>query len=228
MSYARDGFVVAPIFKPEDVIALRGVVADHMNRVSRALYAPAEDTAPHAGYDERIEQIAPRDPSYAQLLAAAVATDAHRGAAAAALAEDRRLTEAVEQIIGARIAGRTVRFRGNSSAMSQHRQHWHSDVATLDGEACAKVRLAAWIPLMDAGPETGGLEMACGLRDTPLPHDAVPGKFNIPDSLLEDAPKAQPLVPVGSCLLMDRFTPHRALPNRSGKTRWSLVVWMRA
>lgn len=199
-----------------------------MDRVSRALYAPIEDTAPAATYDERIEQIAARDPSCAQLLAAAVATDAHRGSAAVAISEDPRLTTVAEELIGARITGRTVRFRGNSSPMSQHRQHWHSDVAQADGTKCSSVRLAAWIPLIDVGPRTGGLEMACGLRDAPLPHDATPGKFNIADELLQATPKAQPVVPVGSCLLMVRFTPHRALPNLSGKTRWSLVVWMRA
>lgn len=25
---------------------------------------------------------------------------------------------------------------------------------------------------------------------------------------------------------MDAFVPHRALPNRSGQVRWSVVVWM--
>lgn len=228
MSFSQNGYCTVPLFRPDEIAGLRAVIGDHMDRVARALHIPNADTAPGAPYDERIERIAQHDQSCAQLLASAVATDAHRAGHAAALAEDRRLTEAAEHILGARVTGRTVRFRGNSSTLSAARQHWHSDVSRLDGGVCTSVRLAAWIPLIDAGPDSGGLEMAKGMRTEPLPHDAVPGKFNIADELLADCEKDQPTVPAGSCLFMDRFTPHRALPNLTGKTRWSLVVWMKA
>jgi hypothetical protein len=228
MSFDIDGYAIAPLFARKEILALREVVAGHMERLARALLLPEADAAQGAAFDERIEQIAARDPSYATLIGSALATDAYRDPRAQAVAEDRRLTEAAEALIGARVAGRTVRFRGNSSAMSGHRQHWHSDVALADGSSCSSVKLACWIPLSDAGPETGGLELAVGKRATPLPHDPSPGRFHIADEAVANAPKVSPAVPVGSVLLMDRFTPHRALKNTSGKTRWSLVVWMKA
>jgi len=42
------------------------------------------------------------------------------------------------------------------------------------------------------------------------------------------AEKAAPLVLAGQGLFLDRFTPHRAVENHSGRTRWSLVVRMKS
>lgn len=228
MSFADDGYVVTPLFQREEILGLQRAVAGHMERISRALHLPLAESAPDAPFDQRIESLAASDPSYAHLLGAAVATDAFRDPVAQAIANDQRLTAAAESLLGMKVTGRTVRFRGNSSAMSQHRQHWHSDVARLDDTPCSTVRLTAWIPLVDAGPDTGGLELATGRRAAPLPHDSTPGKFHIDEAALTDTPRASPRVPMGSVLLMDRFIPHRALPNISGRTRWSLVVWLKA
>lgn len=228
MSFATAGYAVAPVFAPEEIAPLRAAVAEHIDRLSRALLLPLHETAPDAAFDRRIEEIAPRDPSFASLLGAAVATDAHRDPRAQALAEDERLTAAAEALLGQPIAGRTVRFRGASSALDQHLQDWHSDVAIVDSGPCASVKLTCWIPLSNAGPDAGGLELATGRRDAPALHDPAPGRFHIRADALASTPKVSPIVPVGSVLFMDRFTPHRALPNRSGKTRWSLVVWMKA
>jgi Phytanoyl-CoA dioxygenase (PhyH) len=226
--FLANGYVVAPLFAPQEVTPLRDAIAEHMRRLSAALLLPPESSAPEAPYDRRIEQLAVEHPAYAQLLATAVATDAHLAPAAVRLARESRLHEYAERLLGAPVHGQTVRFRGNSSVLSARRHAWHSDVAVVDGTPCGSVRIAAWIPLVDAGPDSGGLEIAPGLRSEPLPHDATPGRFEIPEARLANAPKDRPLVPLGSCLFLDRFTPHRALRNTSGRTRWSLVVWMRA
>jgi hypothetical protein len=227
MTFAADGYAIAPLFTPAQIASLRAVIADHMERIARALFLPHAETEPGAPYDERIERLAQRDPSAANLLGAAIATDAHRSDAVAAVLDDPRFTAQAEEFMGSRIRGRTIRFRGNSSTLSDHRHRWHSDVVTVDGGACSTVKLTAWIPLADAGPETGGLELATGRRDAPLPHTQGNGRFSIDDALLAGAPKVQPDVHAGSCLFMDRFMPHRTLPNLSGKTRWSLAVWMK-
>src|ERR1700755_2559990 len=107
MTFETDGYATAHLFGREEIMGLRAAVAEHIDRLSRALLMPRAETAPEAGYDERIEELAPRAPSYATLLGSAVATDAHRDPRAQALAEDRRLTEAARALLGAEIVGRT-------------------------------------------------------------------------------------------------------------------------
>lgn len=227
MDFEEYGYTVSELLDRAEVLGLQQEIAAHMDRVAGALYMPLANTAPDAGFDERIERIAATDPSYAHLLGAAVCTDAHRADAFTALARDPRLMQAAEGLLGAPVGDITLRVRGNSSAMGEHRHAWHSDVSVDDGQPCAHVKLTAWIPLVDAGPDNGGLEVAQGRRSAPMAHDQSGGRFRIPDEDLADAPKARITCPAGSVLFMDRYTPHRALPNTSGKTRWSLVMWMK-
>ena len=52
--------------------------------------------------------------------------------------------------------------------------------------------------------------------------------FVIPEWLVAQDAKVRPDVPADCCPLMDRYTSHRALPNQTGSTRWSLVAWMKS
>ncbi|WEK45967.1 MAG: phytanoyl-CoA dioxygenase family protein [Candidatus Andeanibacterium colombiense] len=228
MSFARIGFEVRPLFSRDEVGQLRSAISDHMDRVAHALLKPYAETAPGAAFDERIERIAEHDQSFAQLLGISVTTDGFRDPAVAGLAHHPRLAELARKVARCDVGERIFRFRANSSALPHGRQAWHSDVSRCDEGECSLLRVTAWIPLDDAGPATGGLEVAPGLRRQPLPHDESGIKLTILENSLAEARTIIPQVKAGHCLLLDRFTPHRALVNRSGKTRWSLVVWLKA
>lgn len=226
MPYQTDGYAIVPLFSLDEVARLREVVRSHMGRVTSVLLKPAEETAPDAGFDRRIEDIAATDQSFAQLLGTAVSTDAQRDPAVAGLVDDGRLQAAAEELSGCALGEKIVRFRANSSALTKQRQGWHSDVARTTGE-CSTLTITGWIPLSDAGPASGGLELIPGRRHEPVHHHDGVGKIGIAEADLADLPSVIPQVPAGHCLLMDRFTPHRAIENTSGLTRWSLVVWMK-
>lgn len=226
MTFHTNGFECRPLLSREDVANLQDVITDQLDRVARALLKPYSETAADVGLEERIEQIALHDLSFAGLLGDAIATDAHRHPNALRLAEDPRIKAVAESVTGAFVTAKTFRFRYSSSVLSGKRQNWHSDVAQMDGGACSKTNCAIWIPLSDAGIQTGGLEIARGKWDAPLLHDAIPGAFVISDAALAHTEKMCPVVPAGHGLFIDRFTPHRALENLSGKTRWSFVIWM--
>lgn len=226
MSYATEGFTVVPLFSSEELAALQHAVASHMTRTASVQLKPKEETEPTASFDRRVEMVAETDPSFAQLLCTAVATDAQRDPAVMALANDERLTKAAEAVTDRPISDRLFRFRANSSALAREREGWHSDVARTSGE-CSTVRVAGWIPLSDANGSSGGLELIRGKREAPLDHQERNGKLVIDEANLRDADIVAPEVPAGHCLLIDRFTPHRAARNTTGFTRWSLVVWMK-
>ncbi|KTE14341.1 phytanoyl-CoA dioxygenase family protein [Sphingopyxis sp. H115] len=223
--FAEEGYAAVPIFDPALVRAAAGDIAKHIDRVARALYLPFEQSCPDAPLGERIDQVYVKERSVANLLRVAVCTDAHRGERLQALANDPRLIEAAEELSGRALTGKIVRVRASIACFPEHRHAWHSDVARDDGTGCGKVVVTAWIPLSDAGPESGGLEVAAGRQPAPLASEGDDG-YEIPEWRLAGLPRVQPACPAGTALLLDRFTPHRTLPTKA--TRFALVVWMKA
>lgn len=223
--FAEQGYATAALFGPELVDAAQADIAEHIDRVSRALYLPFEQSCPDAPLGERIDRVFAHERSVANLLRVAVCTDAHRGPRLQALAGDPRLIEAAGRISARALSGKIVRVRASIACFPEHRHAWHSDVARDDGTGCGKVVVTAWIPLSDAGPERGGLEIAAGRQPAPLASEGDDG-FEIPEWRLAGLPRVRPECPAGTVLFLDRFTPHRTLPAKA--TRFALVVWMKA
>lgn len=223
--FAEQGHAALPLFDPALVRAAAADIAEHIDRVSRALYLPFEQSCPDAPLTERIDRLFAHERSVANLLRVAICTDAHRGPRLQALATDPRLIETAERLGGRKLAGQIARVRASIACFPEHRHAWHSDVARDDGTGCGKVVVTAWIPLSDAGPESGGLEIAAGRQPAPLASEGDDG-FEIPEWRLAGLPRVQPICPAGTVLFLDRFTPHRTLPART--TRFALVIWMKA
>lgn len=223
--FAEQGHAPVPLFEPELVRAAAADIAEHIDRVSRALYLPFAQSCPDAPLTERIDRVFAHERSVANLLRVAVCTDAHRGPRLQALVNDPRLIETAERLRGRKLSGKIARVRASIACFPEHRHAWHSDVARDDGTGCGKVVVTAWIPLSDAGPERGGLEIAAGRQPAPLASEGDDG-FEIPEWRLAGLPRVQPECPAGTVLFLDRFTPHRTLPTRT--TRFALVVWMKA
>lgn len=223
--FAEQGYAAVPLFDPERVRAAAGDIAEHIDRVARALYLPFGQSCPEAPLAERIDRIYARERSVANLLRVAVCTDAHRGERLQELANDPRLIARAEELSGRALSGRIVRVRASVACFPEHRHAWHSDVAREDGTGCGKVAVTAWIPLSDAGPTSGGLEVAAKRQPAPLASEGDNG-FEIPEWRLAGLPRVRPDCPVGTALFLDRFTPHRTPPANA--TRFALVVWMKA
>lgn len=223
--FAEEGYAAVPLFDPQLVRAAAGDIAEHIDRVAQALYLPFEQSCPDAPLSERIDRVYAKERSVANLLRVAVCTDAHRGERLQALASDPQLIETAAELSGRALAGRIVRVRASIACFPEHRHAWHSDVARDDGTRCGKVAVTAWIPLSDAGPESGGLEVARGRQPAPLASERDDG-FAIPEWRLAGLPRVRPECPAGTALFLDRFTPHRTLPAKA--TRFALVVWMKA
>ncbi len=229
MSFERDGYDVRAVFSPAEITALQDDITAHIDRVAHALYAPFELSEPRAPFAERLNRVAAHDPSYANLLRLAVCTDGHLSPWIERMAKHPELQRQVSALLPTASIGYSMRLRASIPRIPEARRSWHSDVAIDDEADCSKVRLACWIPLMDAGPDSGGIEIVPGRRAAPLAHhNDGAGRYSIPDAVLCDLPRAQLSCPVGSVIFLDSFVPHRGLPNTSGHERWSLVIWFRA
>lgn len=227
-TYASDGYAIAPVFAPQEVEAAQADIIEQLDRVASALHHPFEHSCPDLPLTERLDAVAGKEKAYANLLRLAVLTDAHRGPRLTQLAQNPKLRAVAEQLAGRPLqaAGNTIRLRASFAAFPEHWHNWHSDVAIHDGSDCGRLNITAWIPLMDAGPGQGGLEIAAGRQSAPLPHVRA-SDFHIEPADLDHLPRATPHCRAGEVLFLDRFTPHRTLPN-AGTARFALVVWMKA
>lgn len=224
--FAATGYAVVPVFDPARVRAALDDVAEHIDRLSHALYLPFEASCPEVPLARRLDRIWQVDRSHANLLRSAICTDAHRGPRLQDLANAPELKALAEDLAGTALGDSVVRVRASIAVFPEHLHDWHSDVARDDGTACGSVRITAWIPLTDTGPQQGGLEVIAARQAAPLAHREDRG-FAIDPAALAALPKVQPSCSAGSAILLDRFTPHRSLPPGQD-ARFALVVWMKA
>lgn len=226
-------FYIADLFRAEEIAAMGAAIHETVDRVARALRTPYAESAPHEDVFHRLQTVAGRDPVYASALVAAVFADAHRDPRIEGLKDDPRLYRAVAALCGEfEPGGVTIRVRVNIPAMTQKRHGWHSDVAITTAvqpdSTCHTVLGACWIPLADVDEGSGGLELVTQPLHAPLAHHRTEGGgYVIPDALLEGLPRRPVSVRAGQAAVIDRFTPHRALPNLSDRVRWSVVAWVK-
>lgn len=225
--FETDGYAIVPMFHADLVRDAQADISDHIDRVSDALYLPFEESRPEAPLARRLDRIWKSDRSQANLLRMAICTDAHRGPRLRALAQAPHLLHTAEALAGQALGSPIARVRASIGVFPEHLHAWHSDVSQDDGTNCASVRVTAWIPLSDVGPDRGGLEIIRGRRTAPLPHRQEKAGQSIDDLDLMHLPRARPACPAGHVLFLDRFTPHRGLPP-GPDARFALVVWMKA
>ena len=104
---------------------------------------------------------------------------------------------------------------------------WHQDLGYLQPDAEGTFMVNFWIPLVDATPENGCMEIIAGSHTCELiqhHHQMGPGR-NFKGILDEDLPAGTQVscpVRVGGVLLTQHKTIHRSIPNHSDHIRWSL------
>jgi hypothetical protein len=223
--YRSRGYAAVPLFDRALVEAAQADIAEHIDRLSHAMYLPFEQSHPDAPLTDRLDRIYASDRSQANLLRVAICTDAHRGPRLQEIANDPRLFEQAQRLSERELAGKVVRIRASIASFPEARHAWHSDVARDDGISCGQVWTTAWIPLCDAGPGNGGLEIIPGRQPAPLASITDNG-LRITEAAIAGMPRLQPECPAGTVLFLDRFTPHRTLPAVTA--RFALVVWFKA
>ncbi len=119
--FAEQGYAAVPLFDPEQVHTAKADIADHIDRVARALYLPFDQSCPDAPPSERIDRIFAHERSVANLLRVAVCTDAHRGPRLHALVNDPRLIATAERLGGRALSGKIARVRASIACFPEHR-----------------------------------------------------------------------------------------------------------
>ncbi|MBI1338446.1 MAG: mitomycin antibiotic biosynthesis protein [Phycisphaera sp.] len=100
---------------------------------------------------------------------------------------------------------------------------WHQDIGVTHEDSDQSLILTFWMPLVDATVQTGCMEVIPGCRRLGMfPH--VSGKYGteIDPDHMPDIPPVPAIAMKGDVVVMDKYTPHRGLPNQSDIARWSL------
>lgn len=155
-----------------------------------------------------------------------------RGKAMFEFLHNKNLLDTVESLVGPEITCNPIQhartkpptaYEGGTGP-SFHVVPWHQDAGVMMPEAEVSNIVTCWLPLGDATIETGCMQ-------------ALPGVFNCGylSHFKEEAatvtirpevlPSVTPMDLVcykGDVVLLNKFTPHRSVPNASEKCRWSL------
>ncbi|WP_219836242.1 phytanoyl-CoA dioxygenase family protein [Paenibacillus sp. R14(2021)] len=99
---------------------------------------------------------------------------------------------------------------------------WHQDCAVTTQDSEASEIITFWMPLVDATEETGCMEiMPRVFKQGYINHRAEGGTTIDPVKL----PDVEPILAActkGSLVIMNKYTPHRGISNRSDIIRWSI------
>lgn len=155
-----------------------------------------------------------------------------RGKAMFEFLHSKNLLDTVESLVGPEITCNPIQhartkpptaYEGRTGP-SFHVVPWHQDAGVMMPEAEVSNIVTCWLPLGDAT-----LEMGC--------MQALPGVFNLGylSHFKEEAatvtirpevlPSVEPMDLVcykGDVVLLNKFTPHRSVPNISDRCRWSV------
>ncbi len=157
-------------------------------------------------------------------------TPMHFGPAVFDLVTHPRLLDAVEQLIGPEITSNPiqhVRIKPPEHALpeSETRAHvtrtdWHQDMGVTLPAADNTTMVTVWLAVTDATVENGCLQVAPGARGDLLPH-CTGTQVGIADVFRKDLTPVPVPVNAGGAVILDPYTPHASLPNRSSDFRWS-------
>ena len=144
-----------------------------------------------------------------------------------ALAEDPRLTDKIESLIGPNFNLQHSKLNMKPAKVGSAVE-WHQDMAYFPHTNDDLV--TALIYLDDATEENGCLQVLPRHHTHFFDHAAPDGRFaGMITEDLSDFGKPRPLAaPAGSAILMHCITPHASLPNRSTRPRRTLIYEYRA
>lgn len=230
--FDREGYLMLPdVFAPEDLEPLRQELHDIVRREAARLHAEgrlgrAYDEEP---FERRLAKIYAESEEAAQEIIRAVtgrAGGGHSGKALFQVITHPKLLAAIEPLVGPEIVGSSVyRIRPKVPGMPRGVVPWHQDSGYFSEHCDRELILTCWIPLVDATPENGCLQVLPRAHRAEIyrHHSNGPGGYLvITDS---DLPPAEPVtvpVPLGGVLLLTNRTPHCSTPNNTGVVRWSI------
>jgi ectoine hydroxylase-related dioxygenase (phytanoyl-CoA dioxygenase family) len=152
-----------------------------------------------------------------------------RGRASFEFLRNERLLDLVEGIVGPEITCSPIQHirpkLPDGLTPGGHDHHvvpWHQDAGVTWAEADAYFILTVWIPMSEATPENGCLEIIPRVHGKGLMRHLREGGTHIAPEEMPEGGVVQLPVRKGDVIFIHKEIPHRSLPNRTDKVRWSI------
>src|SRR5687768_512843 len=218
--------VVENLFEPEDLQPVR----DEINRAidRHAARQIKEDALSQTYATESFETRLTRITAETDQVYKAIAHGRLHGKGVFKLLTNPALLDLVESLVGPEIIASSVyRLRPKVPGWPDGVVPWHQDSGYFEPYCDKELVLTVWIPLVDATPERGCLQVLPRAHTTDVfRHRRIPGGgyLEIPEDELPAGSVVTVPVPVGGALLLTNKTPHRSTDNVTNVIRWSADV----
>ena len=223
-TFHREGYlVIHDLFADRDLQPVIDEVAAEIDRRARELVASGELSRDYGeeGFLTRLSRIT----AETETLYWSICSGQLAGPGLFGLITHPGLLDLAEALVGPEIvASSAYRIRPKIPGFPHGVVPWHQDSGYFEPYCDRALILTAWIPLVDATPERGCLQVIPRAHRGP-----VARHFSRPDLRYliiqeEDLPPGEPVtvpVPKGGVLLLTNRTPHCSTENRTDVIRWS-------
>ncbi len=232
--FHEEGYVMIPdLFPPADLEPLRQEIAGIVAATAERLAAEGKITDPHAdeSFETRLTRLMADHPDLTWDYIRAIegrGGGGHAGRAMFYVITHPRLLDAMESLVGPEIVGSSVyRIRPKVPGFARGEVPWHQDSGYFAVHCDRSLIVTCWIPLVDATPENGCLQVLPRVHETGVFTHHTGGHAGY--LVIEDEDLPLPSgravtvpVPLGGALLLTNLAPHCSTPNHTDVIRWSI------
>ena len=240
--FAEHGYVIAEnALGDGDLDPVIRDYSEHIDRRARTLLAAGALSSAYA--DEPFERRLARICAEHSELYDDIDIPAFRGAGMFEFLGNEHLMDLVESIVGPEITCSPIQHTraklpqtflpdetdDNEEIRQKKRQMvqanvapWHQDAQVHHEEADSTFILTVWIPLVDATPENGCLQVIPGAHKKRKVLWWKHAGWGIDDDDIDERSVVTLPMRKGSVLLLHKLIPHRSTPNLTADIRWSM------
>lgn len=223
--FDHEGYlVVEGLFDDSDLQPVIDEINDEIDRRARELMAAGELSRLYAeeGFETRLTRIT----AETEKLYWSINSGQLSGPAIFELLTNPKLLDLVESLVGPEIIASSVyRLRPKIPGHDHGVVPWHQDSGYFEPYCDEALVLTVWVPLVDATPERGCLQVIPRAHRGPVVRHYRPDKTRYLEIAPADLPAGEVVtVPVrkGGALLLTNRTPHRSTENVTDTIRWSM------
>ncbi|REE93130.1 ectoine hydroxylase-related dioxygenase (phytanoyl-CoA dioxygenase family) [Paenibacillus taihuensis] len=230
ISYQTEGYLIVPnVFTNEDLQPVIDELSAEIDARARALHAGGK--LPDLHEDEPFERRYMLLHAQCREIGRGFDINGYLGEAIFRFLGNPNLLDVAECLLGSELSCNPIQhIRTKLPAKRVYSDEpdyfqnvpWHQDCAVTTPDSEASEIITFWLPLVDATAETGCMEvMPHVFKRGYINHHAEGGTTIVPEKLPQVAPILAEC-PKGGLVIMNKYTPHRGISNRSDIVRWSV------